>query len=471
MAPILRHKLRVAVGVGVAAAAGMAWSQQEEIPGLGVFLDFSTGIRVSDNPEGLDNPSGTSVLSVTDLVLGIESVTKQDTLRADLGFSLEYGDQPDDPSFEDGFTNPFASLQYTRFNRSTLVDLGLSVRESDVDFNITDEFLEDFNSNDLIVDSGKKVDRRLDFALELGRDGPLGLNVDAFYLDRIYTDTNNADLNDSVRFRVDLEGRAALSRTVDLTAAVQLRGRDEDDTENTVDRDVNTLVGVAVQVDAATSFTAGVGYGRSESTRTNPQTGVRATDTTQGPTYAFGIVREVTNGVVSFDVSSLVTTTGTQTDLRFGRAFTRPTGGLELTAGVGITDDGSVRPLGSVDWVRELRDGRITARFRQRLSTDTENDVEYDTLNSTLLVGYERDITQLSALSLDFTVAAVNAIQENIGTDRRRASVGIGYSYQLTRDWDINTGYRYSVLEESDQDTVHENEVFATIGRTFSLRP
>lgn len=473
MAPLLRHKYRIAGGIAVAAAAGMAWAQQSDVPGTEAFIDFTTGFEASDNPEGLDDPSeDLAVLSVTDFVLGVDSRTRSEEFSARVGFSLEFGDQPDDPSFEDGVADPFFSIEYLRQNRSSMIGLGVQVRDSDIDFNITDDFLDnDFDSDDLIVDEGTRRDRRLDFELELGRDGPVGLAVDAFYAERGYIDTTNPDLNDSTQFRIDVDGRVALSRTVDLTASVLLRGRDEEDDEELQDRDLNSQIGLSVRVDPALRFNVGVGFGRSETERTNVNTGVRTTDEVEGTTYSFGIVRDVDNGSVSFNASSSVVPTGVQSDLRFGRSMVLRTGRLDVTAGIGVTDDGDVQPLGSLDWVRELRDGRISARFRQQLSTDTEAGEEFDTLNSTFRVVYDRDLTAASTLSLDMSFAAVNSIDDDLGTDRRRSSVGIAYRRQLTSDWDLNTGYRYNLLDEADEADVHENEVFATIGRRFSLRP
>jgi hypothetical protein len=55
--------------------------------------------------------------------------------------------------------------------------------------------------------------------------------------------------------------------------------------------------------------------------------------------------------------------------------------------------------------------------------------------------------------------------------DTSRADLRATYRRDLTRDWQLSTGYEYRIREESDIGEATSNRVFLTLERSFAVRP
>ena len=461
-----RHRKRLALGFGVAACAGMAIGQQAgNDPAAVAFVDVRTGITYSDNPRFVANSDDeSSLIWRNDLTFGYDTESRDQRLSFRLGGAVEFGDVPETVALRDGVVDPFFSLEFQRSNRSTALGFSVRLRERDVGFAEVEDLV---SGRDLIVDQGRVRSGRVDVNLALGRDAPVGLTLDAFYSETNYQDTSSADLTDLRSRGISGEVRFSVSRTTDILAFARFNEREADNAADTLDRNRTYGLGLTTQLDPATSMRIDLGFGQSDRLTTDAA-GNRNTDREQGPTLGFDLVRTVKTGSVSVSVDSRVTTAGTQTELRFGREITQRAGRFRGTVGVGFTSDGETRGVGSIDWTREGKDSAFSMRFSQALSADPDGDE--DTVQTSLSATYAKDLTDLSRLSLSMGLGAVTGIADD-ADDRRSVTLTAAYTHQLTRDWALTTGYRHRRTEQTASDDIQENEVFATVGRRFSVRP
>ena len=98
----------------------------QDTGGLQTDFNLTTGIDASDNPDFVEDDSGTSELRGTaDLTFSVSSVTKQDQLRFDTGLQLETGQD------SDVVTDPFLQLSYGREGANATFSAAANLRITD----------------------------------------------------------------------------------------------------------------------------------------------------------------------------------------------------------------------------------------------------------------------------------------------------------------------------------------------------
>jgi hypothetical protein len=315
------------------------------------------------------------------------------------------------------------------------------------------------------VDEGTRRDTDIRLGFELGRAAPFGMTATAYYLDRQYFDTTDPDLADEISSGGLLDFRLSLSRTVALTLGATYDERDEADDENTFETNASVGVGVEVQVNPSLLLSARINNAVNELERT--VAGVRTTTETEGPTFRFALEQDRPNGAITASADSSLSSTGTLTSVRFGRSLELRAGRLGFTLGASMTESGEVRPIGSLAWAQSLPRGEVSADFSQSVSSD---DDDIDSLNTRLAVRYTRELTALDGLRLSLDVGRSDELIDD-GSETAQVGAEVAYIRRLNADWSLTTGYRYGVSQETGQDDVAENRLFANVGRRFSLRP
>lgn len=449
-------------GAAAFAALGPQRALSQDAPGPDLFFDFSTGVVISDNYEDLENPSGTSSIWQTDLGLTYSTSTRSQSFVTQLGATYETGYYADRPDFDGGVTNPFISVDYILTNKSSFLSFDASYRERDNGFR--DD--ESTSSVDLIVDQGTRADATFGAQLELGRDAPFGARFEASYRDTQFFDTTDPDLNDETRYEVLASLRFDVAPNLSLTFDASYSERDEQNSVNTFETDVFAGIGLAYRTANGLRATGSLRSARNEVTETID--GSRRTDIEDSPILNFRIEQERPNGLVFGEIVQDLSDTGRRTDLFVGRDLELRTG--EISATLGVTrgeNDSELRGIGSFDYRHELPRGALSFGVSTNVFTD---DTDGDVVRGDLRLRWERVLTQLSSVSLQMNVSRSEALDPD-GTDRFRSTLEVAYQRRLTENWNFNTGYRYGNSEETNRGDIVENEVFANIGRRFSIRP
>ena len=463
--------LRQGPAVAAAGLAGLvligssAANPQEELPGPDLRLDFSSGILVSDNIEGLREPEGTSTLWQNSVALSFDSVTRTETFSARAGLMLQtgrYADQIEQRELEQNvLQDPFVTLSYGRDTRDAAVDFSASYRERDNGL----EEVELLDSASLVIDQGRRSDLALEAGLEIGRDAPIGFSAEAGYRERRFFDTTDPDLTDENIARIEAGVSVRLSPTLQLTFSSSFAERDEDDVVDTVETNTANRLGLSFRGRGGLSGSASIGYQVDETTRT--VAGDRVTEREDEPVLSFSVAQARPDGEITASLAQRVVSTGPRTDILLGRSLDLPRAELAASLGVSVGDEGdSVSGIGQLSYVQPLPRGRLSASARQSVATDDGD----DELFTSASLGYSHDLTRLSSVALTLGLSAVESLEDE-GTDRQRVSASISWSRQLTQDWSFNMGYRHSTQRETDEDPIIENAVFANFGRSFDIRP
>lgn len=457
-----------------AAAAGLAGlvligssaaNPQEEQPGPDLRLDFSSGLLVSDNVEGLREPEGTSTLWQNSVALSFDSITRTESFSARAGLMLQtgrYADQIEQRELEqNALQDPFVTLSYGRSTRDAGVDLSASYRERDNGL----EEVDLIDAQSLVIDQGRRSDLELEAGVEIGREAPLGFSAEAGYRERRFFDTTDPGLTDEDIARIEAGVSVRLSPTMRLTFASSYAERDEHDPEDTIETNTANRVGLSFRNRGGLSGSASIGYQADETTRTID--GDRVTDREDEPVLSFSLTQARPDGSITASLSQRVVSTGPRTDLLVGRSLDLPRAELSASLGVSVGDEGdSVSGIGQLSYVQPLPRGRLSASARQSVATDDGD----DELFTSASLGYSHDLSRLSSVDLSLGVSAVESLEED-GIDRQRVSASVSWNRQLTEDWSFNMGYRHSTQRETDEDPIIENAVFANFGRSFDIRP
>ncbi|MEM9250642.1 MAG: hypothetical protein AAGB05_18380 [Pseudomonadota bacterium] len=450
--------------VSALAAFPLPAQETETLPGAELYLDFSSGVEISDNYERLENPTDTSFALLNSVALTFDSVTRSQRFTASAGFTFEAGSFPDDPD-GDGrdIDNPFVDIAYTLQNRDTLLSFSGRYAERENGF---DE-QEIVDADDIVVDQGTRSDLTLAANLVLGRTAPLSFSSDLFYRDTQYFDTEDPTLSDEIFYSTTNTLTFNLSRTTSVFVTASYFERDEDDSTETFETNAATRMGVSFENASGLTASFSAGYSVNEVERTVD--GDTETTREDRPVAALSFSQARPNGTIDAGLDQVVNEEGRRTSVDFGRSLELPRGSLSMSLGITTADyDDSVRGIGSLEYEHFLPRGTLNLSFSQRVVDDSDD--EEDTLITTAGLSWTRPLTSVSSFGLDINLSATEAVDAD-EADRQRASLTLNYNHALTEDWNLNTGYRHSTFRESGEGPIIENAVFAFIERRFDIRP
>lgn len=451
----------VALALGATQAVPQA---ADDLPGADFYLDVSSGLVVSDNYDRIVNPSGTTTFLRNSAELGYASVTRRQSLSFVAGANFDVGEFPDDTTGQDdGLNNPFARFNYRRATSDDLLGFSASFRESFVSRAV--RFDEDFagDNTDLVEDTGTRRDAQARLQLELGRAAPIGFSGDLRYQGRRFFDVTDADLDDEDFYAADGALNFRLNGSTRLILGSTFRQRDR---ENLIETDTTLGLGLEYRTRGGLSVNGRAAVARNVDEQTNAA-GDSVTDEDIRPIFAFGVQRALPDGALRFDYDQVLTDAGLRSEATVGRTRQLPTGTLSWRLGISANDFEGPNGVGQLNLLRETPQGVFRFGLTQQVLTDTDDG---DVVRSDLRLGWERELTRLSSVTLNMGLSRSEALEED-EPDRSRGSVELAYRYRISPDWSLNTGYRYIATTRSDEKGIYTNEVFANVGRRFSLRP
>lgn len=423
-------------------------------------LGVTSGLLLED-----DDDEGDSSALQTQLTFGLSSITRAQRLNFALTGLFDLAD----PSAEDPF-RPSATLAYAIESRDTVLTVNGSLQTVDVDtlfFDPDDEFGDDeFDADDLTSQTGTRSSAVVSFGLETGRTARFGTLTTLTLRDRSYSNTTDPGLTDLRSFDIGSTLRFALTRTADLRLTGSRYESDEDDMANT-ERE-RTRVGVGIDAALDRAWTLSLDLGRGEYVTRTTTGGVVAEDIEDGLEISALAQRTMRNGTLSFSAARRIDENGFQDTVQVSRALELSRGSaLDLGVGLISFEDGDSQPFFDVGYSKDLKRGAIAVSLAQSGGVTDDGDSVVRTTGS---ASYRRALTPRSSLSVTGRLAALDVVS-GTGSDTSRAEVGLGYTYDVTRDWGL-TGAVSHRAEYSDGDRDNTtNTLSLNVSRSFAFRP
>ncbi|MDD9978772.1 MAG: hypothetical protein OXQ30_13740 [Boseongicola sp.] len=429
-------------------------------PGLVGTLSFDQTLSFDSNPDLVVTPGDGKIVSTTDLNFSLSSETRSERFRFNVGgvFDGAFGSgatSADDLTFK----NESASLTYGREGANS----SLSLRARYSNFDIEDEvfgFFVDgiFDPDALIIDGGERERTLLTGRLEFGKEGPLGVEVRARNNVVDYTGVTDPELVDSESNSLNAVATIRTNRAWNINLSAGIERTDEEDINDTSWRSNYLGVGIEGEFNNGLSYSADLYRDEAD----NYQLG-SLTNQEEGLGFAVGLTQLVPDGSYGVSVGSRVDSSGRRNTANVNRLFELPNGGLSLSLGL-VEQDGSDTDItATVVYSREGRDSRIEAELVQEPSTNDGDAL----LNTSVNITYERDINAYSSWDANFSYGASSSIGASNGDTRTSAS--LGYTRNLTEDWDLRAGVSIDRIEQSGSGDITSNSVFVSVGRDFSF--
>lgn len=451
------------ISAALAAAIVPGWAQETPPPGGRFTLDLSAGASVDDN-EGLDDPSlGTTARTDLGAALLFLDETEVSRLSVRLFSRAEWADSPDGDIDGFDFRLPTAAADYTRLGANS--QLGLTARYvfERVDDDVLIFLDENLNPVDLVLDAGDLRRLTLGANLSTGIVGPLGFDLGLSLDDRDYIGTTDPNLFDRRRVAANAALRFQLTPVLDGRLTASYSRLDEDTFGDPLTETGAYGLGLTYALDEITVITGDVNATTIEETLFDV-----TTTENEGLAFSLGAQRETPTGSVGGRIARTVEEAATRTQVSVNRATDLRDGSIAWALGYSIDDDGGEGAfIGSLDYSRELRTSRLSARLTQDAISDDDGD---DTLVTRIALGYTQEINSVSSVGVDFGLGR----SEDLGagdTSTTRANVGVNYRRSLTRDWDWVLGYEARYSAEDGGDPANGNRVFTRIDRSFTFRP
>lgn len=392
--------------------------------------------------------------SRTGLDFNLDTKTRSQSLSASLGTALRID--------EDGLAlvEPRFDLAYGRATRSSELSFDLSWQQSDISTSFTSPGTDDFTAADLVTDIGTRTNTAAAFALSLGKEAPVGLDLALSTDRRRFEDTVDPDLYDTTTDRASITVHFRVDPRIDLTSA--LSWSDVDTGGNGVDRESLTLsLGGDFQVTPTLSVGASVGQTRIDIL----EAGVRRDE--EGLSARLTGTQARPNGEIGVSLSSTVDAAGRQTALRFDRSLERRRGELALSFGLARPEGGDAQVLFGARLDQALTP---TLELRLNLNQELSSNADAEDIRRTSLSGdIAYQATQTLRLTAGLSLFDINNLDG--GEDIRRTSARVGVSRALTEDWALTGGVSWQETDSSTDGRDIDRSIYVGLGRDFAWRP
>ena len=414
-------------------------------------LSFSQGIEFSDNP-GLDVVAESGTTTVTTFGLTLSSETRNQSIEIELGAEItgEFGSSSSD-EFE--LENTLAALRYTLEGANSVLRFSASYSETTLEDSV---FL---SGGSLVIDTGILNATSIALGVDMGIEGPFGLEVDVRHRDRDYRNTSDPDLTDTKTTTLDALALFRINPSFSLRARAGLSREDEVDIVD-IERDMHYFgIGLEGETGGGLTYFGDIIYDRTETTTSTP-----SSTTDDGVGIEAGLTQDRVNGEIGVLLESRTDDSGRRTTANLRRSLEFPEGDVAFSLGVVDQEgDDSLRFVGGLDYSRELSSGVLTARLSQDAVTDSGTPY----LNTALALVFRQDINATSSWEAGLEYFESNQLGGS--EDDTRGTATLAYMRDLTEDWHLRTGFEHIRTTEVGVADRSSNTVFFSIGRDITF--
>lgn len=444
--------------VGYAPAAG-----QDTPGGLTLTFGISSSIRVNDNFD-LDSPSpGTTSLWDNRLSFGLLKESQLQTISFNLEGVVRASNFPGRSAELSFLDDTSADFAYARNLGNSRFEFGADYSNTDLDFLDPLSLIDDLDETDFIIDDGRREILSANLVFETGIDDPFGFLLELDHGKRNYSGTSDPGLFDTDTHGISATGRLRFSPVLEGRLTASYDKYDALDADGTERITSSYNFGITYNVSPTTVIDATLGHQEVEENLT----AIPSTSTESGVVGTFALTRELTNGIVGVSLESDITTTGRRSSIELNRALEFPTGSLEASIGATRGAAGDTQAIGSIAYIHELPLGSISASASRSYSTSTLGN---DTRTTRAALGYTTQLGRLSGLALDLGFSEVTDVGVGATDSTTTGSFRATYTYELTEDWNLSTGFEHRIRDSDTIAQENSNEVFLTLERLFTIR-
>lgn len=391
----------------------------------GIQLTFGVTFRLeTQDNRGLSVATERSSFeAATDLSFGLLTETRSQRFAFDLGGTLRALDTDLNVARGSGFVNPFGSLSYDINNASSR--FGISARINESDLSGSNTVLDDDGFEVISDGTATRRINRAEISYDWGDDRRFGWGVFARYLGTDYRggtvqNTAGETVNDNTRLTFGARARFDLSEAATLTSTLSHQTYEED----------------------------GVVGSRE--------------------TLAFDnrLVLDRPLGSVNFNFGITDTEEGQRVALSAGRRYETPTGTFNGALGVTRAASGGTFLTANLGYNHPLPRGALNFGLARSVGSNNTEDTER--VNTRLTFGYTQELTPISGISLDINWSDTETVSTGLGTSTTTLSAT--YRHELTRDWDLNAGYRHNLRNDDITGSARNNTLFIEMSRAFVTR-
>lgn len=451
--------------------AGPMIAQQVNSPEDGgpvLTFGIRSTLSATDNYNLDPNNSESTELFDNRLSFGYHNRRANDVLSLDLSGVLRANEPPGGSRV---FDNQRARLGYDRQGVNSALSVGADYSLASVDaldpFD-DDRFFDDdpLDETDLTEDRGEREQISTRFSFETGLNDPVGFVLDGRYREQTFSGTSDPDLFDTEIFNVSATTRFTLSPVTETRVVLRYDDYSADDVLQTDRQTSSVNLGLTQALSQVDTLDVSLGFQEIETDETI--FGVRRTDTDTGLIGSLELTRDLTRGTISTSFDLRESENGRTATWLVSRAMLLPRGAIEVSLGATSDVDDTIRPVGSLNFIHEMKRSTLTASIERQVTTSSRSN-ELRTTRASL--GYSYEINSLSDLEFSANFAELAQAGGPAVTDTIRADLRAAYFRDLTEDWRLSTGYEYRVRDEEGIGSATSNRVFLTLEREFAIRP
>ncbi len=438
----------------------------------GPVLTF--GIRstlsATDNYNLSPNNTQNATLFDNELSFGYVNRRKIDTLSLQASGVVRANEPPGgSPLFDDRNVG----IAYDRVGVNSNLSFGADYSLASVNsldpfsgdrFDIDDPIIDE---TDLTLDQGDREEISTRFSFETGVNDPIGFVIDGRYRERDYSGTTDPSLYKSEIFNISATTRFTLSPVTETRVVLRYEDYTAEDAVLT-DRETSSInVGLTKALSATDTLDVSLGY--QEIALKQTIMGTRQSQTFTGVIGSLDLTRELPRGSIGTSVDLSESVNGRTATWLVTRAMLLPRGSLDISVGATSDVDDTIRPVGSVGFTHQMKRSTLSGSLERQVATSSESS---ELRTTRALLDYNYEINSIS----DLGFSASYAEQERIGgigtaSDTTRLDLRATYSRELTRDWQVSSGYEYRQRDETGVGSATSNRVFLTLEREFVVRP
>ncbi len=446
-----RNRLSYAWPIACATSLAASFAVAQD-GGFRLTFGIEQRLEAGRNLELAVPETGNTVTSVTRLSFGVISETAIDRLEFFATSALLVENAFDTDGTETEFGRPELRFAYTREVPNAIFEATARFESDDID--AFDEDLDDLGS------VGTRTDYGVSARLETGRTAPFGFAVGASFDTTEYDNTNDPDLIDSTTTRGDVAAIFHFSEVLTGRVGVEYVREEDDDLAGSVSETATAFVGLDYEINERLDLNLRLGYAE-----TDREAFGFVFDRDSDPVASLGLVQDLPNGIVRLDFDlETDPDEGDRTTILIGREMELPAGSLIAEIGATRADVGGTDLIGALAWTAERPDGEMSVRLERSVSFD-DGDLEV-VADTSLTFNYSQTVNDRSSILFNLSHAISDAPSERI----ERSEFGATYSYELTEDWNLDSGASYRVRDGADGRS-ESPQIFLSLNRAFeSLR-
>lgn len=447
-------------------------TEEERPDGRYATLTYGVGFETDDNL-GLNRTSVGSTTSFSnDYELEFGFSTPASSI--DFRFAGEFLSE-DSPTLGDRLflNDPTASVDYLKESARSTLALSANVDRSDLDrlqrIGVDTDGDGEDDTIEIIEGSvvgGSVTDTALRARYTFGIDTPIRYSISFSLLDRAFSSSTNTldgtvvDAGiDTRSYNLFMSARARLSPVTFGTLSYVRSELDEQANDNAEVNTQRLTFDLEHTYANIWTFNAGVGLVDIEETS---DSGLDDEDE-EGIDLELRATRELSWGSAFASAEREVRVSGDRTTFLVGAEYELRDGALSATFGTTDSDFGGQSFLASLDYQKQLKTSQFVASLDRSIQATVDADQSDELITSlSLSYLYQINTAQRLFLGLSYTDISTSGLDENEAEFQAR------FSQQLTRDWDLNVGYRRVETDNGFVDA-SSNVLFLNVTRELSL--